>query len=127
MAKIFKDVIGIDAAVIMNVTEFAEFLTIDGVTIACQFVPSSDKMSGMSSRNFEGLSGDFATLYFKTADYVNKRKRKIPAQGEYVYLEAKGIKKRFEVLRSEDELGVTALTISSYRQNFEKVGRLPGG
>lgn len=118
MAKIFKDLLGIDAGVIMNVTEFAEYLQVDGVMLACQFVPSSGKMSGVKNRNFDGLHGDFATLYFKTADYVKKRGRRIPVQGEYIYLEVRGVKKRFEVVNSEDELGVTALTVSIYRQNY---------
>ena len=117
MAKIFKDLLGVDAAIIMSVTEFAEYLTVDGVLIACQFVPSTQKKSGVESRNYGGLYGDFATLYFKTDDYVKKRKKPVPAQGQFVYLEAKGMKKRFEVIQSEDELGVTCLTLSTYRQN----------
>ena len=116
MAKIFKDLIGIDAAAIMSVVEFAEYLKIDGVILACQFVPHSEKMSGVESKNYGGLYGDFADIYFKTADYETKRGRKIPVQGEFIYLEARGIKKRFEVIRAEDELGVTCLTVSTYRQ-----------
>ena len=120
MAKIFKDLLGVDAAIIMSVTEFAEYLTVDGVLIACQFVPSTQKKSGVESRNYGGLYGDFATLYFKTDDYVKKRKKPVPAQGQFVYLEAKGMKKRFEVIQSEDELGVTCLTLSTYRQNHQR-------
>ncbi len=116
MARIFKDLLGIDAAVIMSVTEFAEYLTVDGVTLACQFVPSTEKKSNAKSDNYAGLHGDFATLYFKTKDYTNKRKR-IPRQGEFVYIELKNFKKRFEVVSAEDELGVTCLTLSTYRQN----------
>ena len=114
--RIFKDLLGVDAAVIMSVTEFAEYLTVDGVTLACQFVPSTERKSGNKSDNYEGLHGDFATLYFKTKDYTSKRER-IPRQGEYVYIELKGRKKRFEVVSSEDELGVTCLKLSTYRQN----------
>ena len=116
MAKIFKDLLGVDAAAIMSVVEFAEYLKIDGVILACQFVPSTEKMSGVESKNYGGLYGDFAEIYFKTADYQKKRGKKIPVQGEFIYLEVRGIKKRFEVISSEDELGVTCLKISTYRQ-----------
>lgn len=117
MAKIFKDLLGVDAAIIMSVTEFAEYLTVDGVTLACQFVPSTNKKSGVSSENYGGLYGDFATLYFKTEDYTKKRGKPVPAQGQFIFIELKGLKKRFEVVKSEDELGVTCLTLSTYRQN----------
>ena len=100
----------------MSVVEFAEYLKIDGVILACQFVPSTEKMSGVESKNYGGLYGDFAEIYFKTADYQKKRGKKIPVQGEFIYLEVRGIKKRFEVISSEDELGVTCLKISTYRQ-----------
>ena len=116
MAKIFKDLLGIDAAAIMSVVEFAEYLKIDGVILACQFVPSTEKMSGVESKNYGGLYGDFAEIYFKTDDYQKKRGKKIPVQGEFIYLEVRGIKKRFEVISSEDELRVTCLKISTYRQ-----------
>ena len=116
MAKIFKDLLGVDAAAIMSVVEFAEYLKIDGVILACQFVPSTEKMSGVESKNYGGLYGDFAEIYFKTADYEQKRRKKIPVQGEFIYIELRGIKKRFEVVSSEDELGVTCLKLSTYRQ-----------
>lgn len=117
MAKIFKDLLDVDAAVIMSVTEFANYLTVDGVLLPCQFVPSTGKMSGVESKNYGGLYGDFATLYFKTKDYTKKRGREIPKQGQFVWIELRGLKKRFEVIKSEDELGVTCLTLSTYRQN----------
>ena len=116
MAKIFKDLLETDAAAIMSVTEFAEYLTVDGVVLACQFVPSTAEKSSVKSENFGGLYGDFATLYFKTKDYTNKRKR-LPRQGEFVILSARKAKKRYEVVEVEEELGVTCLTLSSYRQN----------
>lgn len=116
MAKIFKDLLDHDAAVIMSVVEFAEYLTIDGVLLACQFVPSTEKFSNAKSDNYDGLHGDFVTLYFKTKDYIGKRER-LPRQSEYVYLEHKNLKKRFEVVSCEEELGVCCLTLASYRQN----------
>ena len=116
MAKIFKDLLDKDAAVIMNVTEFAEYLELNGVILACQFCPSTAKASKAKSDNYLGLYGDNATLYFKTADYVKSR-RPLPKQGDYVYLGLKGVKKRFEVMSVEDELGVTCLILRSYRQN----------
>lgn len=117
MAKIFKDLLGIDAAVIMNVTEFAEFLSVNGVILACQFCPSTEKMLGGETKNFEGLHGDMAQLYFKTADYTRKSQKPIPKQGDWIYLEVKNLKKRYRVMKAEDELGVMCLTLSTYRQN----------
>ena len=45
MAKIFKELLSVDARAIMNVTEFAEFLQVNGVLLACQFIASTGKIS----------------------------------------------------------------------------------
>ena len=100
----------------MSVVEFAEYLKVDGVILPCQFIPSTAKKSSISSENYGGLYGEFATLYFKTKDYTGKRER-LPRQGEFVTLSARKAKKRYEVVQVEEELGVTCLTLSSYRQN----------
>ena len=117
MAKIFKDLLGIDAAAIMNVTEFAEYLQVNGVLLACQFCPSTEKMLGGETKNYEGLYGDMAQLYFKAVDYTGKSEKPLPKQGDWIYIEYRNLKKRYRVEKAEDELGVMCLTLSTYRQS----------
>ena len=111
----FKDLLKNDARQIMSVIEFAEFLVVDGVLMACQFVPSTAEFTTANEQK-PGLYGDIAELYFKTSDYTGKRER-IPRQGEYVYLQTGNFKRRYQVLSSADELGVTCLKLSTHRQN----------
>ena len=117
MAKIFKDLLGIDARAIMNVTEFAEYLQVNGVLLACQFCPKTEQMPGGDSKNYESLHGDYATLYFKTSDYTCKSQKPLPKQGDWIYIEYHNLKKRYRVVKAEDELGVMCLELSTYRQN----------
>lgn len=117
MAKIFKDLLSVDAAAIMNVTEFAEFLQVNGVLLACQFIASTGKISSAEKDQKEGLNGDFATLYFKTTDYTRKSEKPLPKQGDWIYLQAGNFKKRYRVEVAEDELGVTHLELAILREN----------
>ena len=112
----FKDLIEEDAGAIFEIEEFAEYVMVDGVILKASLNVNTDKISGNQSLNFDGLHGDFAILYFKTIDYTKKRKR-IPKQGEYVYIEQKGKRKRYTVMSAEDDLGVTALKLTAYRQD----------
>ena len=47
------------------------------------------------------------TLYFKREDY----KKKLPVHGQSVIIDGK----RFDVLSSENELGICKLVLSAYR------------
>ena len=54
------------------------------------------------------LHGDFVTLYFKRDDYH----KKIPVQGQSIVVDGR----RYDVLSSEDELGICKLICAAYRQ-----------
>ena len=112
----FKELLSEDAAVIFEIEEFAEYIQLDNVILKASLNRSTEPKSGNEKQNFDGLHGDFAKLFFKTSDYVKKRGR-IPKNGEYVYLAKGKFNKRYRVINSEDDLGVTCLTISAYRQN----------
>ena len=112
----FKDLIEEDAGAIFEIEEFAEYVMVDGVILKASLNVNTDKISGNQRLVFDALHGDFAILYFKTVDYTKKRKR-IPKQGEYVYIEQKGKRKRYTVMSAEDDLGVTALKLTAYRQD----------
>ncbi len=114
----FKDLLKNDARAIMSAVEFAEYLWLNGVLLACQFVPYTNKFSNRDD-NKEGLHGDFATLYFKTQDYTAKSTQPIPKQGDWVYLQGGDFKKRYRVESSADDLGVTCLQLAILRQNFK--------
>ena len=108
----FRDDLKADLDIFVESEEFAEFVTLDGVTLRAQVTTSTQKMSGNETRNFDGLHGDFVTLFFKTSDYVGKKQR-IPRQGEWCYFN--GV--RYDVTRCFDTLGITKLELSAYRQN----------
>ena len=65
--------------------------------------------SGRLQETFEGLHGDFVELYFKTAEYAGR----LPVQGEWCYVDGR----RYEVCSSEDELGMSHITLAAYRQS----------
>ena len=108
----FRDDLAADLDIFVESEEFAQFVTLDGVTLRAQVRRSTDQKSGSASLNFDGLHGDFTTLFFKTADYCGKKER-LPRHGEWAFFDGK----RYEVVHSEDELGITKLTLSAYRQN----------
>ena len=108
----FRDDLAADLDIFVCSDEFAQFVTLDGVTLRAQVRVSTDKKSGNETFNFDGLHGDFTTLFFKTADYLGKKER-LPRHGEWVTFDGK----RYEVVHSEDELGITKLTLTAYRQN----------
>ena len=112
MDKTFKDDLKEDLSVFVEVDEFGEMATIDGVTLAAQITVQTHKKSGIESRNYDGLHGDFVTAYFKTADYTAVKER-IPRQGEWCIINGK----RYDVLTSADDLGITKLECAAYRQN----------
>ena len=111
-ADMFKEMLQADLAIFINLEEFSEEITLDGVTLPAQITTSTKEKSARLSENFQGLHGDFITVYFKTADYCAARKR-LPNYGEYVILNGK----RYVVESSSDEGGIAKLVLSSYRQN----------
>lgn len=110
--KNFKDVIASDnQQVFIDVNEFAEYVEIDGVLLQAQIQYRTERKSALRSETFDGLHGDFTKIFFRTADYCGKRER-IPVQGEIVHINHK----RYVVLTSKDEMGITRLVVSDYRQ-----------
>lgn len=112
MAETLKEDLQEDLPVFVEVDEFGEMTTIDGVTLPAQVIIHTVKKSGIEARNFDGLHGDFVTVYFKTADYTATKER-IPRQGEWCIINSK----RYDVMSSQDELGITKLECAAYRQN----------
>ena len=108
----FKDDLRDDLNIFVDSDEFAQFVKLDGITLRAQVTASTQKASGTASLNFEGLHGDFVTLFFKTADYCGKKQR-IPRQGEQCWFNDM----RYDVVRCFDTLGITKLELSAYRQN----------
>lgn len=100
-----------DWAIFVETEEFAEMVTIDGIELPAQVMPISKVRSERMREQFDGLSGDFVELYFRTTDYTATRKR-LPVYDELTYVNGK----RFSVISCQDELGICRLQLASYRQ-----------
>ena len=110
--KNFKDVIASDnQEVFIDVNEFAEYVDVDGVLLQGQIQYRTERKSALQSETYETLHGDYLKVFFRTKDYCGKRER-LPAQGETVHVNGK----RYQVLTSKDEMGITRLVVSAYRQ-----------
>ena len=97
--------------VFINLKEFGEYATIDGVTLQVQVQYRTERYSALQSQDYETLHGDFVKIFFRTADYCGKNER-LPYQGEYCHINGK----RYKVQTCKDEMGITRLVVSSYRQ-----------
>lgn len=115
-----KDVIKYDVEkVFINLNEFAEYVEIDGVILQAQVQYRSEKAAGLKMRMFEAvrgelmqpLHGDYVQMFFRTADYCAKMER-LPFQNEYCHVN----KKKYKVISCKDEMGITRLILSDYRQ-----------
>lgn len=130
---ILKDLIFEDADIFVNLDEFGEMAEIDGVKIRAviQKNTGEKKNTNIASKHEEyyvhpelhnePLSGDFITVYFKTFDYVKERGR-IPQNLEFCRINGK----RYKVLISKDEMGITKLECSADRMPTPKMSKLPG-
>ena len=97
--------------IFINLKEFGEYAEIDGVTLQVQVQFRTERYSALQSQDYDTLHGDFVKIFFRTADYCGKRER-LPFQGEICHINGK----RFKVLTCKDEMGITRLVVSSYRQ-----------
>ena len=97
--------------VFLNLNEFAEWVEVDGVLMKCQVQYHTEKASTLKTETFDTLHGDYVKIFFRTADYCGKRER-LPYQGEYVRVNGK----RYKVQKCTDEMGITRLAVSDYRQ-----------
>ena len=113
-----KDDIAADIRdVFINLTEFSDWHTVDGVIIACQVSHWTADKSNRQNENYGGLMGDFTTLHFKTADYTGKRER-LMRHGEQCYFDGR----RYDVVSVKDDMGVAKVVLSAYRQNVLRSG-----
>ena len=109
-----KEQFAIDLDIFVELEEFAEEVTIDGVTLKAQKLSSTAEKSARLSEQFDMLHGDYVTLYFKAQDYLAQKKR-LPHHGDWVVIDGQ---KRFDVLSCEEQLGICKLVLSAYRQPF---------
>lgn len=100
-----------DLPIFVETAEFAEEVEIDGVKLPAQLMSLSKERSERMREQFSGLEGDFCELFFRTADYIAIKKR-LPRVHEFCYVNGK----RFDVISSEDELGISHLVLAAYRQ-----------
>ena len=107
-----KDCIASDnEEVFLDLNEFAEYVDIDGTVLKAQVQYRTERKSALQDENFDALHGDWAKIFFKTADFLAKNER-LPAQGNYVHIN----KKMYRVITCKDEMGITRLQVSGYRQ-----------
>ena len=104
----FKEQLAADLDIFVELDEFAELVTIDGVTLRAQKILSTAAKSQRLTETYDMLFGDFVNLYFKASDY----NKKLPVHGQSVVVD----RKRFDVLSSEESLGIVKLVLSAYRQ-----------
>ena len=108
----FKDDLKADIATFLELEEFGELITLDGVILPAQLSKHTAEKSQRLTQTFDKLHGDFSTIYFRAETYLKKRAR-LPNQGEWVWLN----NIRYDVVSSENQAGVAKLTLSAYRQS----------
>lgn len=110
--RIFKDDLAEDIATFLNVEEFSEVATIDGVELTCQVAHHTADKSNRQNETYDGLHGDFITVYFDAEIYKERRER-LPRHGEWILINGK----RYDVVSSKNELGIVKVVCSAYRQD----------
>ena len=108
----FKDDLAEDKYTFLNVNEFSELATVDGVLMKCQISHWTAEKSNRLTETFDGLHGDFTTIYFDADVYIKKRQR-LPRNGEQIYVNSK----RYDVVSVKNEMGIAKIVCSAYRQN----------
>ncbi len=111
----FKDDIKTDLDIFVDVTEFGELIDINGVICKAQLMSHTAQKSARLTETFDKLHGDFSELYFITGPYV-KKKKKVPKQGDWLWVNGR----RYDVVYVENELGITHITLSAYRQGVNR-------
>ena len=108
----FRDDLAADIPIFVETDEFAAEADVDGVLMPVQLTARTADKSNRQNETFAGLHGDFTTIYFPTLQYTAQRER-IPRHGEWIYINGK----RYTVESARDELGITKVVCSAYRQN----------
>lgn len=115
----FKDAIYADLDIFVETDEFAEIISIDGIELPAQVIKSTQEKSQRLQEQFDGLHGDFVTIYFKAEPFLTAR-GKLPAKGDWILL----ANKRYDVIFSQEELGIIKVEASAYRQPTPRLGDL---
>lgn len=108
----FRDEIKADLNIFVNIEEFGQVVNIDGVDCPCQLITYTADKSSRLSENFQGLYGEFTEIFLVLEQYLQVH-QKLPHRGDIVVVNGS----RYEVVRSEDELGLMHLILSAYRAN----------
>lgn len=108
-----KELIAADLDVFIELEEFAERVTFNGVELSAVLMRHTAEKSARLAETFDGLHGDFATIYFKVEDYG----KPLPHQGEWALINGR----RYDVMSSEEEMGMAKLICAAYRQSFKKM------
>ena len=115
----FKETIAADLDIFVETSEFAEEITIDGIELPAQVIKSTQEKSQRLQEQFDGLHGDFVTIYFKSEPFITER-GKLPAKGDWILIDGR----RYDVVFSQEELGIIKVTASAYRQPTPRLGDL---
>lgn len=104
----FRDQVAADIEnVFLNPEEFGEIHNLDGVELLMVMSTSKTRpKSGVSSRNYDGIFGDFATVNIRKEDFP-----RIPKQGENIRLDGK----RYTVEECRDNMGMLHMVLAAYR------------
>ena len=93
--------------VFINMVEFAEMHTLEGVELPCVIsVNKTAQKSEQKEKTFDGLHGDFITLFVKKVDAP-----RVPKQGENIKLDDK----RYKVKSCRDDMGLLSMLLEAYR------------
>jgi hypothetical protein len=129
----FKESVAQDWTTFINLNEFAETIEIDDIKLSAVIIKNTGdvKNSNIASKHDEyyvhpeihnePLYGEYITVFFKTADYVKERGQ-IPKNLEFSRINGK----RYKVITSKDEMGITRLDCGAERAPTPKMSRLPG-
>ena len=104
----FKEQLAADLDIFVELDEFAQEVEVDGVKLRAQKLSHTAEKSARLTEQFDMLHGSFVTLYFKRDDY----NKKLPVHGQSIVVDGR----RYDVLSSEEELGIVKLVLSAYRQ-----------
>ena len=104
----FKECVEADLSdVFINMVEFAEMHTLEGVELPCVIsVNKTAQKSEQKEKTFDGLHGDFITLFVKKVDAP-----RVPKQGENIKLDDK----RYKVKSCRDDMGLLSVLLEAYR------------
>ena len=101
-----------DLRTFVSTAEFAQMVDVDGVLLPAQVVKHTAAKSQRLTEQFDKLHGDFSELYFPAEPYLKKH-GKLPVQGNWIWID----KVRYDVLASQNDLGMMHLTLAAYRQD----------